>query len=90
MLRRLMAVVAALLFLATPIATVVCEASCAEHAIMPVTGGQHACCPERPGGNGTAIRSVGTVCDHPTDVPAGTTQSQHVAALPPAIADACV
>jgi len=91
MLRRLMAAGAALLFLATPIATVVCEASCAEHASMPATGGQHACCPERSDGNGTAIRSVPTLCDHPADVPAGTTPSQDVAAaLPPAIADAFV
>jgi len=83
MLRRPVAFVAALLFLATPIATIVCEASCAPHAMMSRMGGPHACCPEPARDDGPGILSPVSLCDHSTEAPASTTQSQLVAAAPP-------
>lgn len=88
MLRRLGAFVAAVLLVATPVATVVCEANCADDAQTPAAGGQHACCPERSSGDGAAIVSIATPCDHVANVAATTPQPQLFAAAPPAVASA--
>lgn len=86
---RLVALIAALLFIATPLATVVCEANCARHAGTSTMGGQHACCPQRSSDNGADVQRAVAGCDHAADVPASTTQPQLVAvALPLSIAHA--
>jgi hypothetical protein len=66
-------------FVLVPVATVLCEASCAQHGAMSAMTGGHRCCHGAPPGHAPAVLAVAPLCDHPADTPPGTNGPQQVA-----------
>jgi len=69
-------------FVLVPVATVLCEASCAQHGAMSEMTGGHRCCHGAPPGHTPAVDAVAVLCDHPADTPDGTSSPQLVAGTP--------
>jgi len=68
-------------FVLVPVATVLCEASCARNGATSAMTGGHRCCHGAPPGHAPAVHAVAVLCDHPADTPDRTTSPQLVAGM---------